>query len=272
LYDQWWRILTSCFGHVGLLHLGANMVTLYMVGPLLERLWGRGRFLLLYLLSGVGGGCGMLLENPIGGGAGASGALWGILASLGTWTYLNRTALPPSLVAFWRRRLLWALVLNLFVTFGIPNVSKGGHFGGGLVGLIAAVPADWISLGSLRRRLLGWLGLLAILLVCLGLVAVTYSPTKELVHLTTAADNAVGFYQNQIVPLNKRSLNELGERRIQELSTGLTERQAKIESLVKVVQRIKIWWNPMLEKTRESEVNRGKEIITEFTRLRRQLQ
>lgn len=271
LRNQWWRVLTCCFGHIGWIHLGVNMYSLYAVGPLLERLWGRWRFLLLYLLAGVGGSCGMLLENPIGGGAGASGALWGIMASLGTWLYLNRVALPPSLIAQWRRQLLWVLVLNLIITFSIPAISKGAHFGGGLIGLIAAVPADWIALGSLSRRLLGWLGLLAILLVCLGLVAATYFPTRELIGLTTVADEAAQFHDSQVNSALQQHQTS-SERAIQDLVTGLRERQAKIERLVNVVQGIKIWWNPMLERFRESEVNRAKKIIAVFAKDRRRLQ
>jgi rhomboid protease GluP len=272
LRDQWWRLLTGCFGHIGLIHLGVNMYSLYAVGPLLERLWGRGRFLLLYLLSGVGGSCGMLLETPVMGGAGASGAIWGVLASLATWLYLNRTALPPSLIADWRWRLFRVFILNVIITFTIPAISKGAHFGGGLVGLVAAIPADWIVLAPPMRRLLGWLGLLVILLVCLGMVALTYSPTKALVRFHVSADDAARFHDDQILPLRKGPRGQMESRRVQELRTGLAERQAKIESQVKAVQQIRIWWNPMLERFRESEVNQGKRILAAFAEDRRFLQ
>ena len=271
LQDQWWRLLTACFGHIGLIHLGVNMYSLYVVGPLLERLWGSGRFLLLYLLSGVGGSCGMLLENPVMGGAGASGAIWGILASLATWLYLNRSALPPSLIADWRWRLLQVFLLNVIITFFIPNVSKGGHFGGGLVGLIAAVPADWIVLASPVRRFLGWLGLLAILLACLGLVAATYSPTRELVRLVLAVRDAEEYRRNQLIPLNGRPIKDLGSKKIQELRTELAEQQTRVRSRIQTAQRIRIWWNPLLERTRETGVDEGEKIIAEFDLLRRQL-
>ncbi len=272
LRGQWWRLLSACFGHIGLFHLGVNMYSLYVVGPLLERLWGQWRFLLLYLLSGVGGSCGMLLENPLARGAGASGALWGIMASLATWMYVNRTALPPSLIAGWRRQLLWVFVLNVIITFSIPAISKGAHFGGGLVGLIAAVPADWIALGSPSRRLLGWLGLLAVLLVCLGLVAATYTPTKDLFDLATVSKEAALFHDNQVMPVLRGNQDLHGSKRIQDLMAGLAERQTKIEHLVKIVQGVKIWWNPMLEGYRESELGQAEKIIKVFARLRRDFQ
>src|SRR5205823_10505144 len=57
---HWWRLLGCTFLHFGLLHLGANMYSLYAIGPLLERLWGSGRFLALYLIAGLGGSCAMV--------------------------------------------------------------------------------------------------------------------------------------------------------------------------------------------------------------------
>ena len=92
---QWWRLLSCCFVHIGGLHLLVNMVSLWMVGPLLERVWGRWNYLAIYLVSGL---CGSLAMVTFGtnGGAGASGALWGIVASLASWVYLNRKALPSG--------------------------------------------------------------------------------------------------------------------------------------------------------------------------------
>src|SRR5205085_9667867 len=48
---QWWRVLGCAFVHIGLLHLIVNMVSLWMVGPLLEKLWGRWNYLAIYLVS-----------------------------------------------------------------------------------------------------------------------------------------------------------------------------------------------------------------------------
>src|SRR5206468_571251 len=97
--------------HFGLVHLGVNMYSLWAVGPLLEQLWGSGRYLVLYLLAGLGGSCAMVIENLLADrpnflGAGASGALFGILGSMVTWLFLNRDVLPPALVRVWRRQLI----------------------------------------------------------------------------------------------------------------------------------------------------------------------
>ncbi|HEV3257090.1 MAG TPA: rhomboid family intramembrane serine protease [Gemmataceae bacterium] len=167
---EWWRLLTCAFVHIGLLHLGVNMLSLYWVGPLLETMWGHWRFLVLYVIVAIGGSCGMLIDSPLADAAGASGALWGIMASMGTWLFLNRNALPRALVATWTRQLLIVLALNVALTYGIPGISKGGHFGGGIIGLIAAVPLDGLRWGRGRQRVLALLALIAIPVLCVAYV------------------------------------------------------------------------------------------------------
>jgi len=154
-WHQWWRLLTCCFVHIGFVHLAVNMVALYNVGPILERLWGSWRFLMLYLVSGICGSSVMVLANlhanQLGGGAGASGALWGVMGSLGAWLFLNRRALESSFVRSCSRQLLFNLILNLAITFGIPGISKAAHFGGLAAGMLAAWPLDgWQFWGRWR--------------------------------------------------------------------------------------------------------------------------
>ena len=60
----WWRLITSPFLHFGIIHLGLNMLALYWFGPLLERLIGSLRFLLLYLAAGLAGSAGALWLSP----------------------------------------------------------------------------------------------------------------------------------------------------------------------------------------------------------------
>src|SRR5262249_6529104 len=52
---EWWRLLACCFVHFGILHVGMNMYMLHAMGRYVEQMWGPGRFLLIYLLSGLGG-------------------------------------------------------------------------------------------------------------------------------------------------------------------------------------------------------------------------
>ena len=63
IHGEWWRLLTCCFLHFGLLHLGVNMYALYVLGGL-EALWGSTRFLIIFCFSGLGGSCAAMIFNP----------------------------------------------------------------------------------------------------------------------------------------------------------------------------------------------------------------
>jgi len=127
--DGWYRLVTSGFLHFGIIHLGFNMYFLYVLGPMLEPVLGRVRFLLLYIASMLGGALGVILIDTGGLTAGASGAVFGLLAA--------------ATVGLWRRGVNpftsgigTALLLNLFITFAIPGISIGGHLGGAIAGAI----------------------------------------------------------------------------------------------------------------------------------------
>jgi membrane associated rhomboid family serine protease len=164
LHGQWWRLLSCCFVHLGFLHLLLNMYSLYVIGPLLESMWGRVRYLLLFLVTGVVGS-GALVMMERGQGAGASGAIWGILASMVAWVVMNRAALPRALASTWLRQLAIVIVLNAAFTFSIAGISKGAHFGGGLAGLAMAVPLNYYAWSRGWRRLLAAAGVAAVPLV-----------------------------------------------------------------------------------------------------------
>jgi membrane associated rhomboid family serine protease len=169
LNGEWWRLFTCCFVHFGLLHLFMNMYSLWVVGPICEQIWGRIRFLLIYLIAGLGGSCAAMWHPPAGDLAGASGALWGILASLPTWLLLNRAYLPRSLVSDWLRQLISVLILNAIISF-IPGISREAHFGGGAVGALVAALLNFNRFGRGPSR---WIFALLVALVpvfCVGMV------------------------------------------------------------------------------------------------------
>src|SRR5207237_7116674 len=93
---DWFRLLTCCFVHFGLLHLAVNMYSLYVLGRIQEGMWGRLRYLALYLIAGVGGSCAMVINNPSTYGAGASGSIFGLMSSLATCIFLNRRCLGAA--------------------------------------------------------------------------------------------------------------------------------------------------------------------------------
>jgi rhomboid protease GluP len=125
---EWWRLLSSTFLHSGAVHLALNMLSLYFLGSFVEQAFGRGRFLALYLLSGISGGLAYLYfggyDQPA---VGASGAIFGLLGGVlgyalrrGTFSWQN-----PLI-----RQLLILLALNLYIGFSIPNISNTAHLGG----------------------------------------------------------------------------------------------------------------------------------------------
>jgi membrane associated rhomboid family serine protease len=126
--DAYWQLLTSAFTHIQIWHIGFNMLALWILGPQLELVLGRARFLVLYVLSAFTGSALVYWAAPeyqltIG----ASGAVFGLLGAL-------------LVVAFKVggnvQQLLILLAINAFITFTIPNVSWQGHLGGLVGGIV----------------------------------------------------------------------------------------------------------------------------------------
>ena len=128
--DGWYRLVTSGFMHFGIIHIGFNMYFLYVLGPMLERPLGRVRFLLLYFASLLGGSLGVVLFDSGGITAGASGAVFGLMACRRGRAVATRASTRSP------RASARVLLLNLFITFAIPGISIGGHLGGAIAGAV----------------------------------------------------------------------------------------------------------------------------------------
>ena len=127
-----WRMLTYAFIHSpgSLLHIGLNMLSLFLFGPLLERSLGRARFIALYLVSALGGAVAVLLLVPGGSVLGASGAIFGLLGAF----FVIQRKLGGNSV-----QLMIVIGLNLVIGF-LPgtNISWQAHVGGLLAGAAVA--------------------------------------------------------------------------------------------------------------------------------------
>jgi membrane associated rhomboid family serine protease len=120
---EWWRLVTSTFLHGSIIHLGFNMLMLWWIGAPIEQAIGRGRYLLLYFVSGLAGSAGaLLLSEPFQPTVGASGAIFGLLGAALVFERQRNYILGGSALSI--------IVLNLVLTFAIPNISIGGHIGG----------------------------------------------------------------------------------------------------------------------------------------------
>ena len=132
---EWWRLVTSGFVHgTGtpnsvFLHLGSNMLALWILGGLLEPAVGRVRFLVIYFTSLLAGSLGALLLTPVGPTAGASGAVFGLMGASVLVMRRRGVGLMESGLGLW-------LGLNLIITFTYPGISIGGHLGGLVAGVV----------------------------------------------------------------------------------------------------------------------------------------
>ncbi len=136
LSTQPWRILTCTFVHIGLLHIGFNMWCLWNLGALAERIFGRWTFLLLYLLSGIGGGILSLYWHPIVPGAGASGAIFGVAGALIAALYLGKLPIPPLALKSTLKSVVSFAIYNLIFGAVFPGIDNWAHLGGLLTGLL----------------------------------------------------------------------------------------------------------------------------------------
>ena len=154
---DYWRLLTAAFMHYGPIHIGFNMLALWVLGGPLEERIGRGRFLLLYLVSGLAGSAGALLVSPCSLTIGASGAIFGIA---GAAIVLERQGIfvhGGSIVGI--------VVINFIITLTIPGISLGGHAGGFIGGILAMLGLSRFGRAHAlygRAGLLGYLTLIAI--------------------------------------------------------------------------------------------------------------
>ncbi|MDB6048989.1 MAG: rhomboid family intrarane serine protease [Pseudomonas sp.] len=144
LSGGWWRLVTSVFVHFGLMHLMLNMLALYQIGRLAERLYGSGRFLVLYLFAGVIGSIVSVLWHPTVNSAGASGAIFGVFGGLLVFVLKFRQQLPASIAVQQRTSIVILIAYNLFYGFTHQGIDNGAHLGGlvggALLGLTLAMP------------------------------------------------------------------------------------------------------------------------------------
>lgn len=150
-YGQWWRLFTAMFLHFGIRHLGSNMISLWAIGPYAETFFGRARYLLLYLLSGL---CGNLLTVAVelytgsyALSAGASGAICGLLS-----VFLIFAMMPQTRRAFPLPRVLAAIALVLLPGLTDRSISMTAHLGGLVGGFLLCLVMTLLMQNRIRRQ------------------------------------------------------------------------------------------------------------------------
>ena len=137
---QLYRLFTCIFLHIGIWHLVCNMYSLYILGSEIENLYGKIKYLIIFIGSGI---CGSLLSmafihNTVA--AGASGAIFGLLGALLYFGYYYRAYLGNTI----KKTVIPVIVINLvigFMSVGIDNAAHiGGLVGGMLLSMLVGVP------------------------------------------------------------------------------------------------------------------------------------
>jgi membrane associated rhomboid family serine protease len=150
---EWWRIFTSAFLHLGLLHLAFNMYALWLFGPIMEQLYGHVEYAVLYLLCAAGGSVLTILVAPDSAAAGASGAIFGLFGLAFVVSRRRHLLLGPQARAI-LSQAGGLLLINLLITFTIPQISWTGHLGGLAVGVLIGLllaPRNVPTIGGLWR-------------------------------------------------------------------------------------------------------------------------
>jgi len=183
---QWWRLFTAMFVHFGIVHLLLNMWALWDVGRLLERLYGRPRFLILYLVSGV---LGNLLSLAIQGNraisGGASGAIFSLYGALLIFLWRERQQVDRSEFRwlFGTASVFTFLILGMGLV--IPGIDNAAHAGGLIAGvLLGGLLARPWSLTSPNPRSLQWWAssglFLSVLILVINMPPPIYRFSEEL--------------------------------------------------------------------------------------------
>lgn len=135
-YKEYYRIFTCMFLHFGFTHLVNNMVTLAVVGRYVEPVVGKVRFIIIYLVSGLGGSILSVIGDMVTGdyaiSAGASGAIFGLTGALLSLTILNH----GQIAGITKQSMLLMIGISLYNGFVSEGVDNLAHIGGLLCGFL----------------------------------------------------------------------------------------------------------------------------------------
>lgn len=164
-FGAWWQLVTSAFLHYGFLHIAFNMYVLFALGPTMERILGHGRYLLLFLLSALGGGIASYAFSPVATvSLGASGAIFGLMGGL---------VVAGRRLGYDIRQVLILLGINILIGFipmgGSIVIDWRAHLGGLVAG--AAAAAVFVMAPRAHRLLWQSAGVAAMILLMALLVA-----------------------------------------------------------------------------------------------------
>ena len=132
---EYYRLFTCIFLHIGIMHLLCNLYSLYVIGREVENLFGKIKYIIIFILSGIFGSIMSLAftHNTIS--AGASGAIFGLLGALLYFGMHYRTYLGEAI----KRSIIPIIVVNLIIGFFAEGIDLAAHIGGLVGGVLVAM-------------------------------------------------------------------------------------------------------------------------------------
>ena len=135
LKEEFYRLLSSIFMHADAMHIVMNMLSLYIVGTMVEKLFSKFAYLSIYFVSALFGSYASIYMHLSGQAVGASGAIFGLFGALAGFAFVHRKTMKNQFMAFMKNFGV-VLVINLVIGFAFPNIDVSAHVGGLLAGIV----------------------------------------------------------------------------------------------------------------------------------------
>jgi rhomboid protease GluP len=267
--QQYWRLVTCIFIHIGLLHLLFNNYALWILGQEIEQIYGSARFVLLYVAAGLVGSLSSYVFSPNAASAGASGAIFGLFGVMGTFAIRYRREIPDAIRRDIIRRIVPIILINLAFGFSVSIIDNAAHIGGLVGGVVLALIVPYKRPGEVTTSVL-WRVLQA---TCLAVVLVSFAeafrqyngPRPSLSNLRTnpearqrdeqkeigLLDEAAGLLPESI---NLFAANAPAEGKIADLGPALRAAQRGIDAIERLSSpnpRIELFRRQLLEVLNE---------------------
>lgn len=150
---EWWRLGTAMFLHFGLIHLLLNAFSLWDAGQLVERMYGRWRFVSIYLLSGLFGNLlSLVVQGNQAVAGGASGAVFGVYGAALMFLWRERAAITRGEFKWLFGGGIAFSILAIIMGFMIPGIDNAAHIGGLGAGLLLSI----VMARTITARVMPW--------------------------------------------------------------------------------------------------------------------
>ena len=138
LKEEHYRLFTSMFLHNDMIHITMNMLSLYMIGTMVERLFKSWAYIGIYFMSGLFGNFASMYMHPTGWAVGASGAIFGIFGALAGFAFVHRNTMHGEFMQFMRSFGV-VLLINFFIGIVFPSIDMSAHVGGLIGGVVGGL-------------------------------------------------------------------------------------------------------------------------------------